>query len=136
MTPIQRDLDSTLSAFERGLNVAGYVPFVSSISGPCRVVYGKVLIIGSIVAAALLALNGLSRARNAAERQQVLKDAVEIFATYAIHGVANIFRGAIESILLLSLITCLPYDLSGQRFTYPYEPAMPRQPISFPRLNF
>ena len=135
MSQIQRDLDRSLSAFEKGLNIAGYIPFVSSISGPCRIVYGKVLVIGSIAASVLSAFDKLQHAHDTAGRQQALKGAVEIFMTYSLHGISNIFRGIIESTPFLSLITCLPYDLLAQRFAYPYEPARPNHPISF-RLNF
>ncbi|MBS0604210.1 MAG: hypothetical protein JSS60_04120 [Verrucomicrobia bacterium] len=93
---------------------------VSTFSGGLRINYGKVEVIGGVIAAALTAIVALAQS-NADDRERGLNKAVEILATYSLHGIANIFRGAIEMIPLLSLATCLPYDLLGNRLAYPKE---------------
>lgn len=119
MLEIQKNVDHTLSSFEKGLNIAGYVPIISSFSGPLRIGYGKVEVIGAVAFAAILALRAFSL--TGLEQEELLNKAVEMLS-YTLHGIANIFRGAIETIPLISLFTCLPYDLMfQQRFTYPTE---------------
>lgn len=115
-------LHSTLCAFEKGLNIAGYVPLVSCISGAVRGMYGKIEIIAGVVAASFLAIAAFFNPNADVSRQWVRK-AVDILTTYSLHGIANIGRSWIEMIPLLSLVTCLPYDLMGKRFAYPQERA-------------
>ena len=124
---MMKQLDTTLSVFEKGLNYVGYVPFVSTISGALRAEYGKIEVIGGLAVTAFKAISALFQA--GAQRDASLERAVE-HLTYAWHGVANIFRGIIEAIPFASLVTCLPYDLSGCRYTYPLENAAvaPRAP--------
>ena len=118
---IQESLDKTLYTFEQGLNIAGYIPLVSTFSGSLRISYGKVEVIGSVVAAVLTAFVALCNYHDAEARQRGLGKALEILTTYSLHGIANIFRGTIESVPFLSLFTCLPYDLLRSRFSYHYE---------------
>lgn len=120
MDQIQRNLDRTLSTLEHGFNIAGYIPILSSGSGVLRAVLGKIEVIGAIAVAALIAVKALFNP-DAYARDAEIKKAVEVLVTYSLHGVANIFRGIIEIVPLLSLATCLPYDISGNRFTYPLE---------------
>lgn len=119
---IQKKFDNTFAVFEEGLNIAGYVPFfgVSMVSGLIRVEYGKAQICGSIALAALVAIASLFN-RNAGTRQQGLKLASTIARTYSLHGFANMGRGCIEMIRYFSLMTCLPYDMTNNRYRYPTE---------------
>lgn len=128
MDQIQINLNKTLNSFEGGLNVAGYVPIVSTFSGTLRIAYGKLEVIGAIVAAALIAVRALFL-NNAHDRERELRDAVKVLINYSLHGYANIIRGTLEVIPLVSLVTCLPYDLSGKRFAYPVNLPAENQPL-------
>lgn len=118
MDQIQINLNKTLNTFEEGLNIAGYFPIVSTFSGSLRIGYGKLEVIGSVAAAALIAIRALFLA-NASDRNREFRKAVEVLIDYSLHGFANITRGIIEDFPFVSLVTCLPYDLSGNRFAYP-----------------
>jgi len=118
MDQIQNDLNKTLNSFEHGLNIAGFFPIVSTISGSLRISYGKLEVIGAIAAAALIAVRALFLV-NASDRDLEYKKAIEIFINYSLHGCANIIRGMMEVFPFVSLVTCLPYDLMGNRFAYP-----------------
>lgn len=119
MHPMQRALDQALHTFEKVLNVAGYVPFVSAISGAIRIGYGKVEVIGAIAAGALLTVKALFN-RDAEQRSFDFKYAVAVAANYSIHGLANIGRGFVEALPIINL-SCLVYDLTGTRIQYPFE---------------
>ena len=110
-------LDSRFEWFEQKLNIAGYFPIVSTISGGIRICFGKLELIGAIVTSAFMAIKALFNP-DVAERRQELDKAGHVFVKYAMHGGANILRGSLEMILFLSLVTCLPYDLRGNRFAY------------------
>jgi hypothetical protein len=120
MNQIQVNINKTLHVSERGLNILGYIPIVSTFSGALRMSYGKLEVIGAIAAAALIAVKALC-ITNSSDRDSELKKAVEVFIGYALHGCANIIRGMIEVVPCFSLITCLPYDLLGHRYAYPIE---------------
>jgi hypothetical protein len=120
MDQIQNSLNKTLNTFEQGLNIAGYVPIVSTFSGSLRMSYGKFEVIGAIVASAMIAIKALFIA-NDADRNRELNRAAETFMNYSLHGCANIMRGFIEALPFASLVTCLPYDLLGHRFAYPVQ---------------
>jgi hypothetical protein len=119
MDQIQINLNKTLNAFEKGLNIAGYIPVVSTFSGSFRASYGKLEVIAAVAAAALMAVRALFL--NAEDRNQELKKAVEVLVHYSLHGLANIMRAALEIFPFVSLVTCLPYDLLGKRFSYPVQ---------------
>ncbi len=125
MDQIRIKLDQTLGVFESGLNVAGYVPLVSTISGALRVNYGKLEIIGAVAAAGIIAVKALFAGT---EQYNEFNHAVEILFTYASHGAANVVRGIIEIFPFVSLATCLPYDLLGHRYSYPFENAASHTP--------
>lgn len=114
---IEDSLDSWLENVEHGLNIAGYVPLVSSISGPLRMVLGKCEVIGGLATAAFMAIAALFDP-HPVEKLHQLNRALEIAVKYTLHGAANLFRGTIEAIPFVSLVTCLPYDLSGNRVSY------------------
>ncbi len=117
MMEIEDSLDNWLEKIEPGLNIAGYFPVISSVSGPLRMVLGQCEIIGGLAAAAFMAIAALFNP-NARERQHQLNKALEIAVKYTLHGGANLFRGGIEMIPFASLVTCLPYDLLGNRFSH------------------
>lgn len=120
MGNVEVNLNKTIAVGEQCLNIAGYIPGVSSVSGAFRLAGGKIEIIGGIAAAVIVALAALS-APDATSKRQGLSRAVTILTTYFLHGIANAFRGSIEMIPFISLVTCLPYDLLKNRFTYLHE---------------
>jgi hypothetical protein len=109
------NLDRTLTAFETGLNYAGYVPILSSFSAPVRAGYGKIEIICGVAAAAIFAIRALL-AEGA--QKEVLWNKSDEALEYVAHGLANIIRAVFELVPFVSLVTCLPYDLFGERFSY------------------
>ncbi len=117
MNEIEGSLDFSLDKFEHGLNVAGYIPLVSSVSGGIRAIMGKIEVIGALATAAFIAVAALFNP-DAAQRHAQLSKSAEIAVKYSLNGVANIFRGALEIVPFLSLLTCLPYDLMGNRVSY------------------
>ena|ERR1700690_1508783 len=120
MSQSEYQLNNTLAKVERGFDYVGYIPVVSALSGALRVVCGKIEIIAGIAASALTAIVALF-SPTAYERHEGMKKAANILTTYTVHGIANIFRGALEATALLGTVACLPYDLFGNRFSYPQE---------------
>lgn len=120
MHPMHAALDKGIRSLEKILNVAGYIPFVSSISGTLRVALGKVEIIGAIAAGALLGIKGIF-APTAELRSTEINYAIGVAATYSLHGFANIGRGIVEVIPLFGNISTLVYDSLGNRVQYPFE---------------
>lgn len=114
---IEDVLDDALTQFEYGLNVVGYVPLISTISSGIRMTYGNVEVIGAIAAAAILAIKALFTSDSEA-RSELFNQSGKVLAKYSLHGLANCLRSLFESVPFLSLITCLPYDLAGNRFSY------------------
>ena len=129
MNQLEHQLNNTLAAVEKGFNIVGYIPVASTYSGGLRMVCGKLEIIGAIAASALFAIVALFSPTDH-ERHEGIKKAAKILKTYTLHGVANIFRGAMEATALLGLVACLPYDLFCNRFAYPHE-----KPGFFPLRN-
>ncbi len=117
MGEIEDAIDSGFEWFEHGLNTAGYLPIVSTVSGSLRVSFGKLEVIGAIVVAAFIAIKALFNP-DPIEKYLQLEKATQILVKYSLHGAANVLRGTLEIFPLLSLVTCLPYDLSGKRFAY------------------
>jgi hypothetical protein len=97
-------LDASLKCFEKTLNVFGYIPIISTISGSIRAVYGKVELISGLGIAAISSLS-CSYNRN-----------VDHGLELAVHGLANICRAAVEIIPFVNWL-CIPYDLAN-RFEY------------------
>lgn len=74
------------------LNILGYVPVISTISGCCRVLLGIIHTIVHLVAAIF----------KASHRKDHLQE--------ALLGVRNIVRGIVEMVPVVGNITCLTYD--------------------------
>lgn len=118
----QKKVDNALSCFEEGLNVAGYVPLfgICTVAGVLRIEYGKAQICASVALAALVTVASLF-SKNSETRHAGIKFAATLLTTYSVHGLANIGRGLLEMIPYLSLVTCLPYDMTNNRYKYPTE---------------
>ncbi len=119
MHPMQQTLDQALHTIEQVLNVAGYLPLVSMISGSIRIAYGKIEVIGAVAAGALLALKGFANS-DPEQRSKEVDYGVAVIVNYSIHGLINIGRAFVEAIPLINL-SCLVYDLAGGRIQYPFE---------------
>ena len=99
-------LNEILSNTEKNLNYAGWIPGISMASGSLRMIMGKVeLLAGSLIGLADLAQFKLDSPG----------------WTYAAHGIANICRGLLETVLLIGNLAWFFYDQSERRFCYPSE---------------
>lgn len=130
----ERELNYVLSVVETGLNYAGYIPFVSKLSGSLRISYGQLEVIAAVATAALLAARAFTNT-DLRVRAQGLDRAREVFSCYALHGVANVGRGILETFSFVGLAACLPYDLLQNRFRYPYEELEELRPIRHGRAE-
>jgi hypothetical protein len=101
-------LDQSLQNIETTLNIVGYIPFVSIASGSIRFVGGKVEAIAGLILAALSALPG--GCQSAKEQSRRIDHGLEL----ALHGGANMIRGAVESIPVIGNLGCMLYDLSNR----------------------
>ncbi len=117
MGEIEDSIDNAFGWFEHGLNIAGYIPLVSTISGGIRIGFGKLEVIGAIAVAAFTAIKALFNP-DPIEKHLQLDKAAKILVKYSLHGAANVLRGTLEVFPFVSLVTCLPYDLAGNRFSY------------------
>ena len=111
-------LDQNLASFEKALNVLGYIPIVSSVTGFVRVQYGKFEVVASIAVAAFKFIASLF-ARSDAQRAQLEMESVQAL-TYIKHGLANFARGMVEMIPFVNLIM-IAHDRIYDRLRYPTE---------------
>jgi hypothetical protein len=88
---------ATLSIINKTLNIFGYIPIISCISGRSRLIYGAIHVI-SAVAIAILSAAGV--ALNPALCSPIL-----------VAGLWHVFRGVVESVPYLGNIACIAYDL-------------------------
>lgn len=112
------NLNKTLNKFEKGLNMVGYVPFVGSFSGGLRIGMGKIGVISGVALTAI----GLGGELTGLMKSQKAANVVDLGTNYIKNGVTNIGRGILEFLPGVSLVTCLPYDLSGRRISYLTQP--------------
>ena len=119
ITNIQ-DLNSKLQASEELLNMAGYVPFINTVSGGIRITYGGLELISALALAIFFGLKAIfSSAPLNSER-------FKLCAEYATHGLANMGRGILESGTLLAALVLYPYDnIFKKRFAYSTETLPP-----------
>ena len=93
-----------LPTVERGFNGAGYIPYaVHRVSGGVRMVYGLVETVAAVALGLLIASAGYCKGEEA-----LRKEGVKIF-DFAIHGVANMVRGYVETRQWVNLVFIL-YD--------------------------
>lgn len=105
MSVALQSLNTALTNLELALNVVGYIPFLSTYSGSLRICIGKIELISALAAAAILTIAG-ANARTENDQRPIE------CLVYAAHGAGNIARGLIEVFPFLSLLLCLPCDLS------------------------
>ena len=104
-------VDTCLIFGESALNLIGKIPWVSSYSGPVRIIAGQVM----LVAAALLALLSIIVSR---VKEDPTLDISHECSIYAVHGMANWTRGYVESHFIIGNLCTFFYDLSGNRLRY------------------
>lgn len=97
-------------AVERVFNILGYIPIVSSISGPIRSgIWAIAQIFGGIIG---LVLSLFLSIFTGDEGSNIFW----IWAALVVNGVLNIIRGTIESIPFLGNLICFLYDrIRGKR---------------------
>jgi len=115
------NLDSAQATLEKNVfNKAGYIPLVSTVSGILRQKLGLIQVVSSIAMAIFFAVQSLfltsPREINAAHAN------AKHCLSYALHGIANMFRGGIESIPLLGNAVVYGYDYFEARVGYKTEP--------------
>jgi hypothetical protein len=116
-------LDHALSSGEDWANKAGYVPFVSLVTGYCRYEIGRVQTVASLAYAAFKLIEGLILGGDKSFKE------AEQAAHYALHGIGNMARGFVEQITIVGNILCAAYDLTGMRMNYPSEPIRVQNPL-------
>ncbi|WP_068469449.1 hypothetical protein [Candidatus Protochlamydia phocaeensis] len=106
-------LNKNLQSIEHGLNIMGYIPIVGTFSACIRFTYGKMEMITGL-AVSLISFTGSIFASDL-QRQQALESRAIKAIEYSLHGWLNMGRCFLEIIPFISLVTCLPYDLSGRK---------------------
>lgn len=107
-----------LSTAENALNLVGYIPMISALSGAIRLAGAKVQMLGGVLATVFLLLKGIYGKSFKAHNFQKCRLAIE----QILHGAFNFCRALVELVPFLSLFLCLPYDrLLHRRLKYTYE---------------
>ena len=110
--------ERVLARGEESLNLVGYVPFLSTVSGALRSLGG----IAQLIVGFSCAIGYFCSFRYS--KQSKVKHLLHLKTSlsHGFHGIANWLRAKIEIIPFLSLIFCLPYDrFFKKRFKYSAE---------------
>lgn len=119
MRPTQEAVERVLYTIEQGLNVAGYIPVVSNISGSIRIAFGLTEIIGGLAAGIFMTAKGLLTGKDRQEKLNHVKYTIEfIYLPSFCHGMTNYGRGLVEMVPLLGNLSTFLYDKSGYRLRY------------------
>lgn len=122
MRPTQEAVERVLYAIEQGLNVAGYIPVVSNISGPIRIAFGLTEMIGGLAAGIFMTAKGLLTGKDRQEKLNHVKYTTDfIHLPSFCHGMTNIGRGIIEQVPVLGNLSTFLYDRLGYRLPYVFE---------------
>ena len=92
-----------LESFEIGLNVAGYIPVLGSVTSLVRLQYARI----EAVAGAIFLLIGAAAHPSGA----LARLYCDIGVTLIGHAVLNLARSDFEVVPFLPLVTTLPYDI-------------------------
>ncbi len=111
-SPFRDVLEPFLYSVEGVLNVAGYLPLISAISGVARQIIGVgQVVVGIGTKAVYTLLNTIGR-----------RDYVVVGPSHFWHGISNIVRGLLETVSSFGLtIGLIGYDFAC-RYTYDGEP--------------
>lgn len=111
-------IDLAMFHVERGLNVAGYIAIgVCSASGALRCIIGIVQGVAGI-SFGLIASCYSCFCKNPHTKHEWIEIAGQAFSHVIPHAIANIGRGALETIPLAGLVIWLLYDRKGYRISY------------------
>ncbi|CUI16831.1 hypothetical protein PNK_1214 [Candidatus Protochlamydia naegleriophila] len=109
-----QNLNNAFETVEKCLNWMGYIPVVGTLSGCARYSFGELQFTMAIAIAAINYV-GAVFAENE-ERQRNLESRTVKSLEYAVHGCLNMGRAFLEIVPFVSLVTCLPYDLRGEKW--------------------
>lgn len=115
-TPAYQNAEQRYANLENTLGNFGYVPVVSSFTGPARAIYG---IIQTIVGSVTSVFKGVQYfiTRDPEHRNQAAAN-----HWYTVHGNMNITRGSIEFMPVFGNLATFFYDtVIGLRANYTYE---------------
>lgn len=103
-------------AFEKTLNVLGYIPVISSASGCVRIISSIIQLVSSAVKMPLCAIADLFQATPKGYAFRIKKH-----AGFMGHSLSNIFRGCVEFPWFIGNIACFCYDRFIGRIRYETE---------------
>jgi len=100
---IRGGLEEGFGVLEESLDKAGYFPYVSTLTGGIRILYGQIQLIMGVALTAIFRFLDLMRGGIEWE-----EEAVRAF-DYTIHGFANMARGMVECFRWVNLL-CFIFD--------------------------
>jgi len=111
---VKEGVNNGLEFFESCFDGAGKVPYLSTISGGIRFLYGNIELIAGIALSIIWRIASFY-AENPADQQAFREEATRVL-DYTVHGIANMVRGYVECIRWVNLI-CIVYDkfLEGEK---------------------
>src|SRR5262245_10635854 len=111
--------DLTIASLEKGARVFDWIPYVSTISGVVRFIAGKIQALVGLIMAAVGFIGSLcaSDPHTAKKFRKMMHSGLE----HAVHGCANMLRGAIAMVPFGGNAILLVWDLCGARFKYSAE---------------
>lgn len=104
------------ASFEKTLNVLGYIPFISSVTGGVRILSSSITLITSAIKLPLCAIADLFQHTPRGYSFRIQKH-----ISYMCHSLLNIFRGSVEFSFLIGNIMTFSYDSLIGRISYPVE---------------
>ena len=110
-------LENVEKTFEKTGNILGHVPVVSTASGICRLASGQLQFDFGVTAAVL---SVIASAFCSGDNKIACRTASARLGEQALHGIANMVRGTVETIPLINLLT-IPYDMTFNRIGYTSE---------------
>lgn len=109
-------LDQRLANLENTFNILGYVPLVSTITGPARALYGTAELTAGI------GLHYLKGAQYFITANPEHRNEAAAGYWYVFHGAQNINRGAIECLPIIGNLSTILYDqILCLRMNYTFE---------------
>jgi hypothetical protein len=111
---------------EKGFNILGYIPGLSSISGPARSGMGVVNLIQDMTSMIFYGISDLFKKPSLGYTYRPFKHVV-----YIIHDISNIARGLAEFFFFIGNIAMLVNDLAVGRLSYSVEATYRPKPFFY-----
>ncbi|PCI95724.1 hypothetical protein COB11_01365 [Candidatus Aerophobetes bacterium] len=105
-----------LVSMEKVFNIMGYIPCVSTISGPVRILFGIIQTVVSAVKVPFTLIVDIFRENPKGYGNRSFRN-----ITYMCHGVGNVARGFVELFPIVGNIATIFYDTIGIRVSYSVE---------------